>query len=175
MLTATKGVDATRPAAVGWSNGAGMVHELAMESPHFVGIAPAVSHMLATKTPGPDAAPVSVLQFSGTEDGIVPYTGGIGVLDHNFLPAEDSTAQWAAHNGCASTPTVSPDVAGPEVETAPDPFASSSDTILEWEGCATGARVVHVRLNNIGHDLPPDMIEGGSMPSIYDVLSAARQ
>lgn len=174
MLTGTPGVDATRPVALGWSNGAGMVHELAMESPHFVAIAPSVSHMLATKMPGPEAAEVSVLQFSGTEDDIVPYYGGIGVLDHDFLAAEESTAQWAAHNGCASTPTTSPDTDAPDVE-VPDQDRPISYTVLEWEDCGSGARVVHVRMNNIGHDMPYDMIDGGTMPYIYDFLIEARR
>ncbi len=175
MLTGTAGVDATKPVALGFSNGAGMVHELAMESDPFVAISPAVSHLLATKTPGTDAAPVSVLQFSGTEDGLVPYNGGIGVMDHNFLPAEDSTAEWAMHNGCDATPTTGPDIAGPDIEEAPGEYTSTSYTVLEWENCATGARVVHVRMNDIGHDLPYEMIDGGTMPFIYRFLLDARQ
>ena len=43
MLSGTGGVDANKPVALGFSNGAGMVHELAMESPHFVGIAAATA------------------------------------------------------------------------------------------------------------------------------------
>ena len=175
MLTGTAGVDASNPVAMGFSNGAGMVHELAMESQNFVAIAAATSHMLATKTPDSGAANVSVLQFSGTEDSIVPYQGGIGVLGHNFLHAEDSTAEWGAHNGCAANPTTSPDIDGPEVEVAPNQYSSSSYTMLQWENCSTGAEVVHVRMNNIGHDLPYDMIDGGSMTYIYNFLSQARQ
>lgn len=175
MLTGVPGVDATKPVALGWSNGAGMVHELAMESEHFVAISPATAHMLATKTPGPNAANVSVLQFSGTEDGIAPYEGGLGVLDHDFLPAEDSTAEWAKHNNCDSTPTSSEDIQGPEVEVAPDEFEPSSYRLIEWENCATGAKVVHVRMNNVGHDLPYELIEGGSMEYIYNFLMDARQ
>lgn len=175
MLTGTPGIDATKPVALGWSNGAGMVHELAMESQQFVAIAPAVSHMLATKTPDERAANVSVIQFSGTEDTLVPYQGGIGVLEHDFLHAEDSSAEWAAHNGCAASPVIGPDVASPDVEPAPDQEGASSYTMLEWEDCATGARVLHVRMNNIGHDMPYEMIEGGTLPYIYDFLSDARQ
>jgi poly(3-hydroxybutyrate) depolymerase len=170
MLTGTNGVDASNPVALGWSNGAGMVHELAMESEHFVAIAPATSHMLSTKTPGDGAAHVSVIQFSGTEDTLVPYQGGIGVLDHDFLHAEDSTAEWADHNDCSETPTESPTLDSPDVEVAPDQYELSSYTVLEWEGCTTGARVVHVRMNNIGHDLPYEMIDGGSMNFIYNFL-----
>ena len=170
MLRGTSGVDANKPVAMGFSNGAGMVHELAMESSHFVAIAPATSHMLATKTPGSQAANVSVIQSSGTEDTLVPYQGGVGVLGHDFLHAEDSTVEWATHNGCNSSPNTSPDVAG-----SPSEFGATSYTMMEWENCSSGAKVVHVRLNNIGHDVPYDMIDGGSMPYIYNFLLQARQ
>lgn len=175
MLTTTTGVDATKPVALGFSNGAGMVHELAMESQSFVAISPATSHMLTTKTPNSDSAYVSVLQFSGTEDTLVPYQGGTGVLEHDFLPAEDSTGQWAVHNGCDASPTTSADIDGPEIEDPNGQFVQTSYTLIEWENCSTGAKVVHVRLNNIGHDLPGDMIVGGSMPYIYDFLLESRQ
>ena len=67
------------------------------------------------------------------------------------------------------------DIDGPEIEIAPNEFESSSYTILEWQNCSTGATVVHFRLNNIGHDLPWDMIEGGSLNYIYDFLMDARR
>ena len=159
MLNDTDGVDASSPIAMGFSNGTGMVHELAMESEHFVGISPVISHMLASKTPGEEAAPVSVLQFSGTEDDLVPYDGGVGVLDHDFLSAEDSSAAWAAHNGCESSPSIR---------------ASGNHDILEWENCVSGRRVVHVRMDGVGHDMPAD-IEGGTLPFMMDFLLASRR
>ena len=54
---------------------------------------------------------------------------------------------WAAHNGCADTPTER---------------ASGDHDILEWEGCLEGRRVVHVRMNGVGHEMPDD-IEGDSL------------
>ena len=154
MLEEAEGVDPARSVATGFSNGAAMIHELAMESDAFVGIAPVVSHLLATKTPSADGASVSVLQLSGTEDDLVPYEGGTGVLGHEFLPAEASSAAWAAHNGCAETPTER---------------ASGVHTILEWEGCRDDRRVVHVRMNGVGHDMARD-IEGDSLRFLTDFL-----
>ena len=127
-------------------------------SEHFVGISPVISHMLATKTPTPGAPPVSVLQLSGTEDDLVPYDGGVGVMEHDFLAAEDSSATWAAHSGCDASPTER---------------ASGNHDILEWEGCASGRRVVHVRMNGVGHDMPAE-IEGGTLPFILDFLLESR-
>lgn len=159
MLRETEGIDASKPVAMGFSNGAGMAHELAMESEQFVGIAPVISHMLVRKTPGPGAAKVSVLQLSGTEDELVPYDGGVGVLGHEFLAAEDSSAAWAAHNGCDDTPSER---------------ASGSNDILEWGNCSSGQRVVHVRMNGVGHDMVDD-IDGGTIPWIIDFLLQSRQ
>ena len=139
-----------------------MVHELAMESQQFVAISPQISHMLARKTPAPHAAHVSVLQFSGTEDELVLYDGGVGVVDHDFLSAENSSATWAQHNGCDSTPE----------ERDSD---SGIYTVLEWENCSTGRIVVHIRLNGIGHDLPENIIEGGAMSYMMNFLMEARQ
>jgi poly(3-hydroxybutyrate) depolymerase len=39
------------------------------------------------------------LQINGTEDQIVPYTGGVGTLGIRFLPAQDTFYNWAVHMG----------------------------------------------------------------------------
>ena len=153
------GVDASRPVAMGFSNGAGMVHKLAMDSEPFAGISPLASQLLVDSQPQPDAPPVSVLQLHGTEDDVVPYGGGEAVMGHTFMPAEDSAAAWAAHNDCSATAT----------ETA-----SGEHARLEWEGCASGKQVVHYRLNGVGHDLPTD-IEGNTIDLVVNFLLSARQ
>ena len=89
----------------------------------------------------------------------MPYEGGIGVLEHEFLAAEDSSAAWAAHNGCEADPSVR---------------ASGSHDILEWEGCADGRRVVHVRMDGVGHDMPAD-IEGDTIPFMMSFLLDSRR
>ena len=40
-----------------------------------------------------------ILNIGGTEDDIIPYLGGVGVLDHTFLAGEHSTFVWAQHMG----------------------------------------------------------------------------
>ena len=42
---------------------------------------------------------VPVLQINGTDDQIVPYTGGVGTLGIEFLPAQDTFYNWAVHMG----------------------------------------------------------------------------
>lgn len=153
------GVDASRPVAMGFSNGAGLVHKLAMDSDQLVGISPLASQLLVDSQPQPDDSPVSVLQLHGTEDDVVPYDGGEAVMGHTFMPAEDGAAAWAAHNHCSATAT----------ETA-----AGEHVRMEWEGCASGAQVVHYQLNGVGHDLPTD-IEGDTIDLVVKFLLSARQ
>jgi polyhydroxybutyrate depolymerase len=158
-LDGIDGVNTEKPVAMGFSNGAGMVHKLALNSEYFVGISPQASQLFTHDTPKEDDVPVSVLQFHGTEDDVVPYDGGEAVMGHNFLPAEESGELWAAHNGCDSTPTET--VSGDHLK-------------FEWGNCSSGKRVVHFRLNGVGHELPPN-IEGGTIQYVVDFLSEARE
>ena len=116
------------------------------------------SQLLVDKEPQAGDAHVSVLQLHGTDDAIIPYDGGDAESDHRFLPAEDSAAAWAAHNGCNAMAT----------ETASGPY-----TRMEWEQCTTGTRVVHYRLDGIGHDIPGN-VEGDTMGMMVDFLVGTR-
>ncbi len=158
-LDGVPGIDTERPVAVGFSNGAALIHKIAIESDLFVGIAPQASQMLEDNQPQSGGARVSVMQFHGTLDDACPYDGGEGVLGHVFLPAEDSTATWAIHNGCDTTP-VETDIA-PHVK-------------LEWENCDEGRRVIHYRLNDVGHEVPPN-VDNGTNPRIIEFLLEARK
>ena len=159
LLEGTSGIDTSRPVATGFSNGSALTHKLGIETDLFAAIVPQVSQLLYENQPQPDGAPLSVMQFNGTEDGACPYNGGIGVLGHDFMPAEESAATWAAHNECDETPTES-DV-GNHVK-------------MEWENCSNGRRVIHYRMNDVGHEVPPD-VDGGTNPRIIEFLLEARQ
>ena len=158
-LSGVAGIDVNRPVAVGFSNGAALIHKISIEKELFVAIVPQVSHLLVSNQPDSDSARIPVMQFNGTDDDLCPYDGGVGILGYEFMPAEDSTAAWAAHNGCDATPT----------ETAIDPHVK-----LEWENCDDGNRVIHYRLNGVGHGVPPD-VDGGTNPRIIEFLLEARQ
>ena len=88
---------------------------------------------------------------AGTEDNACPYDGGVGVLGHDFMPAEESAAVWATHNNCDETPKEGVSV-GAHVK-------------MEWENCDNERRVIHYRLNGIGHEVPPD-VDGGTNAKI---------
>ena len=84
--------------------------------------------------------------------------GGEGVLGHNFMSAEDSAATWAAHNGCDAEPTEAQ--VGEHVK-------------MEWENCEADRRVVHYRLNGVGHGVPPN-VDGGSNARLIEFLLESR-
>ena len=88
----------------------------------------------------------------GTDDTTCPYDGGVGVLGHDFLPAETSAAVWAAHNKCDETPMEEP--VGDHVR-------------MEWDNCDNDRRVIHYRLNDVGHMVPPD-VDGDTIATIID-------
>ena len=157
-LGEAEGLDTDRPVAVGFSNGAALAHKIAMESRLFAGIAPQGSQLLQGTSIPEQAAPVSVMQFHGTIDDVCPYDGGVGVLGYEFMAAEDSAAAWAAHNGCSASPS----------EENLDPHVR-----LEWEDCEDGRRVVHYRLEDVGHGVPPD-VHGGTIPRVVEFLLQAR-
>ena len=118
----TPGVDISKPVGTGFSNGAALTHKIGIETDLFVAIVPQVSQLLYENQPRSDGSPLSVMQFMGTEDNACPYDGGVGVLGYDFMPAEESAATWASHNGCDDTAT-SVDV-GDHVK-------------MEWENCST--------------------------------------
>ena len=158
-LENTPGIDTSRPVGVGFSNGAALVHKIALESDLLVAIVPQASALLEDNQPQTNSAKVSVMQFMGTLDDACPYDGGEGVLGYNFMPAEESTAAWAAHNGCDDTATQT---------------QVNEHVKMEWKNCAHNRRVIHYRLNDIGHGVP-DNIDGGTNARIIDFLLEARQ
>ena len=158
-LEGTPGIDTSRPVGFGFSNGAALVHKIALESELLVAIVPQASQLLEDNQPQASSAKVSVMQFMGTVDDSCPYDGGEGVFGYNFMPAEESTAAWAAHNGCDDTAT----------QTQVDEHVK-----MEWKNCANNRRVIHYRLNDIGHGVP-DHIDGGTNARIIEFLLEARQ
>ena len=153
-LAGTPGMDTENPVALGYSNGAGFIHMLAVQSDRFAAIAPMASQLLIDNEPQQGDAQVSVLQLHGTNDDVIPYEGGTAEMDHSFLSAEGSAASWAAHNGCDATPTETP---------------SGAYLRMEWSGCTSGTQVVHYRLEGVGHDIPWD-VEGDTMGTLVDFL-----
>jgi polyhydroxybutyrate depolymerase len=138
--------DTDRLIAFGSSNGAGLVHLLAIETDLFDGVAAFVTSLLENNQPPAASHRVGVLQVLGTEDSLVPYTGGVGVLGHEFMDAEESARTWAEANSC-TVPGTTTTTAGGNIKIA-------------YSGCTDGVDVVHYGIVGAGHGLPPSA-EGG--------------
>lgn len=148
-------VDQSRIYATGISNGGIFVERLACDlADRIRGIA-AVAGTLSQDYLGQchPVRPITVMQFDGTADPIIPYNGG-NVADFGghgeggmALSVDATTAFWARMNGCAS--------AGP-VESLPphatfDPTRVSRQT---WSRCRGGSAVVLYSIHDGGHTWP---------------------
>ncbi len=150
-------IDIGRMFAYGSSNGAGLVHKLGIETDHFDGIAAVVTSLLVNDQPAPGSRSVGVLQVLGTEDGLIPYEGGVGVLGHEFMAAEDSALAWAAANACALPGTTTTTAEG--------------NIRITYAGCTDGVEVLHFGIVGAGHGIPSGT-EGGLIGLVVDFLQA---
>lgn len=159
VLEQDYGVEPGRVFATGISNGGGFVYKLACDAPGLVAaIAPVAANM--SQALRAECAPgrgTPVVMFSGTDDPLMPYQGGITKLvKRNFGPDADQmvsspdTAQfWGNIDGCG----------GPASAELPD--QSNDDTTvtrIDFPGCNSG-EVVLYRINGGGHSWP-----GSSLP-----------
>lgn len=165
-------VDPARVYAAGISNGGIFVERLACDlSDRIAGIA-AVAGTLAQDYASrcQPSRPVSVVQFDGTTDPIMPYAGG-KVADFGghgegglVLSVDATTSFWARRNACG----------GPGVsQTLPmrARFDPTRVKATQWRDCRDGSAVALYRIEGGGHAWP-----GGQqyLPKIFIGL-ASRQ
>jgi polyhydroxybutyrate depolymerase len=111
-------IDSNRVFVTGISNGGQMSYRLACErTEKIAAIAPVVSSLhedlYNTCTP---SQPISVFIIAGTEDPLVPYSGGdITLLKKKYgtvVSMNEAVTFWATHNNCSPTPIISvlPDI-----------------------------------------------------------------
>lgn len=104
-LRATVQIDPRRVYAAGMSNGGIFSHRLACElSGKIAAIAPVAGTIAAPEAPQcAPGAPVSVIEWHGTDDRFVPYEGG-EILRRaeggRVLSVDETIALWAKLNGC---------------------------------------------------------------------------
>ena len=125
-----------------------MVDRLACDRADVVAAIAPVSGTLGSGVPCAPSQPVSVLQFHGTADPVVPFGGGAmvgrgGASD--ILSAPDLAARWRAIDGCADAPVE--DVL-PATGDGTDLHRFSS------VGCAAGTAAVFIQINGGGHTWP---------------------
>jgi polyhydroxybutyrate depolymerase len=108
-------VDASRVYATGFSNGASMAFQMAMEFPERIAAIAPVSGYLRRQQPKP-ARPISMIYIAGAADPLVPLEGGTvespwGELEER-PPVIRSVETWAAWLGCPPEPRVVSDRSG---------------------------------------------------------------
>lgn len=142
------GIPPGRVFATGMSAGAFMVDRLACDRADVVAAIAPVSGTLGSGVPCAPSRPVSVLQFHGTADPVVPFGGGAmegrgGASD--VLAAPAMAARWRAIDGCADAP----------VE---DVLPTSGDGTdlrrFSSVGCVAGTAAVFIQINGGGHTWP---------------------
>ncbi|MZD04176.1 poly(3-hydroxybutyrate) depolymerase [Streptomyces sp. SID5785] len=140
-------VDTRRVYATGKSNGAGFTGLLACRmAGRFAAVAPVAGAFYpGTGTDCRPSRPVPVIDFHGTGDATIPYTGD----EDRGLPAiADWVAGWAGRDRCATR--------------LPDEVTEPDITTSRWTDCARGAEVTHVAVTGGGHTWPgADGYSGG--------------
>jgi polyhydroxybutyrate depolymerase len=105
-------IDAKRVFVSGFSGGARMASQLGCDLSNLVA---AVAPVAGLRFPSPcnSARPAAVVAFHGTADSVNPYDGGGPPYWTYSVPSAEQ--QWAAHNGCGATPSVSTAATGVEL------------------------------------------------------------
>jgi polyhydroxybutyrate depolymerase len=144
--------DAKRITVTGPSNGGMMTLRVGCElTERVAAIAPLIANMPeelgATCRP---ARPLPVLVMNGTEDELVPWTGGplAGKPEKGRVWSTERTVEfWRSHNGCR---------AQPETRRLPDrdPDDNSRVTVTRWADCQDDTEVQLYRLDGAGHTVP---------------------
>jgi polyhydroxybutyrate depolymerase len=143
-------VDPRRIHATGMSNGGFLSHRLGCElADRIAAIAPVAGVLGIDPAACKPGRAVPVMQFHGTEDMLVPYEGGVplvqwdveGVL--NFLSVDETLAVWREINGCAASSEVI--------------YQQGDSTCVRWLACDGGSEVVRCVAEGAGHTWPGGM------------------
>ncbi|MFJ6569119.1 alpha/beta hydrolase family esterase [Streptomyces sp. NPDC091292] len=140
-------VDTRRVYATGKSNGAGFTGLLACRMADRIAAIAPVAGAFYPET-GADcrpSRPVPVIDFHGTGDATIPYTGD---ADRGLPALPDWVAAWARRDRCAAR--------------LPDQVIAPDLTVSRWVGCAKGTQVRHIAVTGGGHTWPgADSYSGG--------------
>ena len=129
-------VDTHRVFATGMSNGGFLSHRLACELSNRIAAVAPVAGVLGIPTCNP-TRPMSVFQFHGTLDGLVPYGGNAAT---GFPSVAQTLSGWAGRSGCSLTPR----------ETS----KKGTVTCQTYDGCKDGAEVNLCTVSGGGHTWP---------------------
>lgn len=139
-------VDPKRMFATGYSNGGFLSYRLACEmADAFAAIAPVAGEMGIDATKCKPSRPVPVLDFHGTSDPIVPYNGGVPLVQTgmgliNFRSTAETISVWRDKDGCLG--------AGKVI------YQQGDTTCTRYDTCKMGSEVVHCKIDGGGHTWP---------------------
>ena len=128
--------------AIGISQGATLVNNLAKQTAVFEGIAPILSQQ--TQSVG-DIVPTktaSVFQVNGFSDNLVPVNGGMGVDNNLFMSAQASAENWASGFNCSM-----------QVENASISWSDFDTQKYTFNDCIDNHRVRYYIVENASHSL----------------------
>jgi polyhydroxybutyrate depolymerase len=134
-------IDRRRIYAAGISNGGMMAYRLGCEASDIFAAIGVVSGVLVTQ-PCLPSAPLSVIDFHGTDDRYVPLTGGVGpksLIGTEFPPVRDSISFWVGIDACH---------APQEAQIA------QGVTAFEYPKCRAGTAVTFNLIQGGGHAWP---------------------
>lgn len=144
-------VDKQRIFATGLSNGAFFSQRLGCDlSDRIAAIAPVAGTQGSNFAPSCQPAyPVSLLEIHGTDDPLVPYQGGVmhgRGGKSSILSAEDVASNWAAIDGCSTSPTTNH---------VPDQVDDGTHLVIRvYPNCAANTAVELYEVDGGGHTWP---------------------
>lgn len=138
-MESTLCVNPQRVYATGFSNGGSLTNVLACKLSDRIAAFAIVSGGMHPVAGGCDPSrPVSIMEFHGTNDHVVPYTGNLQNDDEP--PIAQWLASWAVRNGCMQDPRV---------------FFNRNGILGEqWSSCQAGAVIIHYRIRGEPHEWP---------------------
>lgn len=145
-------VDPSRIYAAGKSNGGGFTGVLACRLPgRIAAFAPVSGAFYPQSGPCEPSRPAPIIDFHGTADTTIPYTGDSA---RGLPPIPDWLDGWAARDRCHGEPAV---------KDAYDGVVR----IERWRHCR--ADLVHYRVSGLGHDWPSTRPNPDSdVPAVFD-------
>ena len=166
QVSAEKNVDPNRIYVMGHSNGGFMSYRMACElADRVAAIASFAGATFADEDDCAPSEPVSVLQVHGTADETIAYEGGATPIINGTYPgALESTATWAAYNGCSTEPAAT----GTTLDLLPD-VAGAESSVQSYGDCPAGVAVELWTMEG-GPHVPTLNFADGSRPMVQGMV-----
>ncbi len=131
-------IDPDRVFATGMSNGGFLAHRLGCElADKIAAIAPVAGDIGIPLENCNPSRKVSVMDFHGTFDAVVPYAGG---TVYNFPSVEESVGRWRTLDACSDATDVT--------------YDKGDSQCVTWKGCADTTEVTLCTVTGGGHTWP---------------------